>query len=245
MPVTVQRVGTMLTPFFTDGAGAQLRRRQALRPRRLQRASSTPCSRAASTSRPRPSRPRSRRPCTATRSSPPWRPRWAPHGRGSGRRGGGRRADRRLPPQAARHPGGGVRGAPSGSAASIRSERRDGYLAELGPQRARGAARRASRALIAELGLEASRVTAAAGGAATATSSARERLLALPDARRRSCSRRGCSPTAPSWRSSGSRWWSAGDSPVEESVAELLPPPVQSGSPGLRRQPVRRGHLRR
>ena len=72
--LTVQRVGTMLTPFFTeqpvhDYTDAKRTDRAAFG------ASSTQCSMPASTCHPRPSRRRSRRRRTARRSSPPWRPR--------------------------------------------------------------------------------------------------------------------------------------------------------------------------
>ena len=103
----------------------------------------------------------------------------------------------------------------------IRTERRDGYLAELGPNSIAAPTRRGLRGLIARAG---SRIERRSGLARRAEPLHREEeeAASASHSRRRSCSPPGSSPTAPSSPSSASRWWMPGDSPVDESVAGFV-----------------------
>ena len=88
----------------------------------------------------------------------------------------------------------------------VRTERRDGYLAELGPNSLAAPSPTVS-ALLSELGLEPEHRRRRRPRRGTGTSSSKNKLRAAADARPRSSSPPGCSPTAPSWRCSASRWW--------------------------------------
>ena len=179
VPVTVQRVGTMLTPFFTDApvrdyAGAKRTDKaayNALLPRHARGGRLPPAVRVRGR--------RSRPPCTATRSSPRSRPRWPPHGRGSDRRRRHRRTDRGVPPEAARRAGRGVRGGRAGGRHHPDRAIATAISPSSGPTRSRRRRRRCA-ALIAELGLEPSLV-AASPAARKRYVVRKNRLLAAPD----------------------------------------------------------------
>ena len=182
------------------------------------------------------SRPRSPPPFTATWSSPRSRPRWAPHGRGSGRRRGHRRADRGLPAEAARSAGSWSTRPATGWAASIRTE----------------AIGRLSRRAGAELPLDAlagaARPDRGAGAGAEPRCRVSRRQEPLHRPQERRCRSRfppGPPHHAAALQRRQARGFrrAAGRSRRLAGGGErrdLRPPPVQSGSPGLRGEPVRR-----
>ena len=124
----------------------------------------------------------------------------------------------------------------------IRTERREGYLAELGPNSMAGRRRRRHRAdhpagsrLLAGRGLSARRKNRY-----IVRRGSWSRFPPPP----RSCSPPACSRTAPSWRSSASHGRARRLADGGER-RDLRASAVQPGGPRLRRQSVRRGNLRR
>ncbi len=167
--------------------------------------------------------------------------RWPPHGRGSGRRRRDRRADRRLPAQAARRPGGGLRGRqPGGRLDPDRAPRRLHRRARA--ERARGAGAAASRAH-RRAGARAAASCPPPRPRRTATSSGRESSF-----RCRSPLRTADHAAALQRRQAGRLRRAAGRGGRLAGRGErrhVRPPALQPGSPRLRRQPVRRRDLRR
>ena len=138
------------------------------------------------------------------RSSRRSRPRWAPHGRGSDRRRGRRGIDRGVSAEAARCPGGGVRGELSGGRGRLDrpAGRLPGGAGAQQPGRAlRLRSRRSSASWASRPACCRRRPPRAAG-----TSSRRTSCCRSPCPRRTS-SPPGCCRTAPSSRCSASRWW--------------------------------------
>ena len=116
--------------------------------------------------------------CTVRPSSKCSRPRWGPHGRGSDRRRRPHRPYHRVPAQAA-----GSRvvvyEASDRIGGAIKSERRDGYLAELGPSSLAAPSGHVP-GLLSDLGLDSRGSPPRLTAADTGTSSAAGRLMRLP-----------------------------------------------------------------